>query len=152
MAKLCDEIEKFIKDNMTDSHIDISRNELANFFCCAPSQINYVLETRFNFAHGYYVESSRGGGGFVRISKINLDKNQLITKVLDDIGNSLSYNDFVGLKNNLLKNDVISFDQATILDGVCSKNSLSSPFKIEDNIRAKIVKNVLINLLKGESQ
>ena len=69
MASISDIIEKFILDNLGESdEIDISRNELANFFSCAPSQINYVLETRFTVDRGFVKESKRGGGGFVIIS------------------------------------------------------------------------------------
>lgn len=68
MATMTDIIEKFIKDLMEeDNSIQIQRNELANLFSCAPSQINYVLTTRFTIDRGYYIESKKGGGGYVQI-------------------------------------------------------------------------------------
>ena len=68
MAQLSDSIERFIKELMEeDAQIELKRNELAQHFGCAPSQINYVLATRFSVDHGYIIESRRGGGGFVRI-------------------------------------------------------------------------------------
>ena len=71
MAQLSDSIEQFIKNLMEeDRQIDLKRNELAQHFGCAPSQINYVLATRFSIDHGYVIESRRGGGGYVRIIRI----------------------------------------------------------------------------------
>ena len=65
MAQLSDNIEHFIKELMCDdTHIELRRNELAQHFGCAPSQINYVLATRFSVDHGYIIESRRGGGGY----------------------------------------------------------------------------------------
>ena len=72
MRLLSDCIEDFIKTLMEDEthEIELRRNELAEHFQCAPSQINYVLATRFSVDHGYIIESRRGGGGFVRIVRI----------------------------------------------------------------------------------
>ena len=71
MAQLSDTIERFIKDLMSeDAHVELRRNELAQHFGCAPSQINYVLATRFSVDHGYLIESRRGGGGYVRIVRM----------------------------------------------------------------------------------
>lgn len=72
MARLSDIIEEFIKDMLDDAQdneLQIQRNELANKFSCAPSQINYVLTTRFTANKGYYIESRRGGGGCIVIKK-----------------------------------------------------------------------------------
>ena len=74
VAKLSDVIEAFIKDMLESTHkskVEIKRNELANYFGCAPSQINYVLTTRFTMDRGYYVESRRGGGGFILVRRIS---------------------------------------------------------------------------------
>ena len=71
MAQLSDSIEQFIKELMCEeAHIELRRNELAQHFGCAPSQINYVLATRFSVDHGYIIESRRGGGGYVRIVRM----------------------------------------------------------------------------------
>ena len=76
--RISDIIEDFIKDLFDDNneYIEIQRNELAEKFNCVPSQINYVISTRFRPSQGYYVESKRGGGGHIRIKKINITKIQ----------------------------------------------------------------------------
>lgn len=83
MAQLSDSIEQFIKDLMEeDRQIDLKRNELAQHFGCAPSQINYVLATRFSIDHGYVIESRRGGGGYVRIIRIQRANDESSLSVL----------------------------------------------------------------------
>ena len=79
MASITDKIELFINELMNNSNsIQIKRNELANLFNCAPSQINYVLMTRFTIDRGYYIDSKKGGGGYVQITKISSDKKKYI--------------------------------------------------------------------------
>lgn len=76
MTRLSDVIEKFIKDmirNSEDSQLQIVRNELANYFNCSPSQINYVLTTRFTIDKGYFIENKRGGGGCIIIKHFKLE-------------------------------------------------------------------------------
>ncbi len=78
MANLSDEIEQFILSIFTDDdRLKLSRNDLAHYFSVAPSQINYVLSTRFNLDKGYVIESRRGGGGFITIVRINENKRSL---------------------------------------------------------------------------
>ena len=79
MARMSDIIEEFIKQliNETDGVIEIQRNELPSYFKCVPSQINYVIDTRFTTERGYYVESRRGGGGHIRIKRVNVDRPEI---------------------------------------------------------------------------
>ena len=72
MANISDLIESFLIDLFGDeSSIYISRNELAQYFNCAPSQINYVLSTRFTLDKGFAIESRRGGGGYVTLVRLS---------------------------------------------------------------------------------
>jgi transcriptional regulator CtsR len=72
MGSLADFIEQYLRSILVQNKmIELQRRELAKMFRCAPSQINYVLETRFNLAHGYIVESKRGGGGYIRITPVS---------------------------------------------------------------------------------
>ena len=90
MAQLSDSIEQFIKELMSDdAHIELRRNELAQHFGCAPSQINYVLATRFSVDHGYIIESRRGGGGYVRIVRMqNRGEKNFLDTLRRPISNS----------------------------------------------------------------
>ena len=92
MAQLSDSIEQFIKELMDEgSQIEVRRNELAQHFGCAPSQINYVLATRFSVDHGYIIESRRGGGGYVRIVRMReRGEGNLLNMLLKRVGNSIA--------------------------------------------------------------
>ncbi|HCO18304.1 MAG TPA: CtsR family transcriptional regulator, partial [Tissierellales bacterium] len=93
MAGLSNNIESFIKEllEQADGIIEIQRNELANYFDCAPSQINYVLSTRFSPYKGYYIESRRGGGGYIKIVKVRLQDDLNINNILKNIlGDSIT--------------------------------------------------------------
>jgi len=92
MANISDIIEQFILKTLgDDDSVDISRNELANFFSCAPSQINYVLGTRFTLDRGFVKESRRGGGGYIKITRIKVDDdNYMNNLILESVGEELS--------------------------------------------------------------
>ena len=84
MARLSDMIEDFINAllNESDGQLELQRNELADYFECAPSQINYVLATRFSVDRGYYIESRRGGGGYIRIIRLDIDDDDYMMYLL----------------------------------------------------------------------
>ena len=87
---LSDIIENYIMDEMRkQEEIELKRSEIAQKFNCVPSQINYVISTRFIPELGYYVESRRGGGGYIKICKINLDKSEHISELLSKIGSTM---------------------------------------------------------------
>ena len=91
--RVSDIIEEFIKEMFEQEEndfIEIQRNELAEYFKCVPSQINYVISTRFKPSQGYYVESRRGGGGSIRIRKISTTNEEYIMHIINNIGNTLS--------------------------------------------------------------
>ena len=91
---LSDIIEEFIKDLFGGKDkIEIQRNELADHFNCVPSQINYVLETRFKPSQGYYVESKRGGGGHITITRIDILDDEYFGALIENIGDSISQKD-----------------------------------------------------------
>ena len=85
MANLADLIEQFIKESFKEIQggiVEIQRNEMANQFSCAPSQINYVLTTRFTVEKGYFVESRRGGGGYIRIKKLKISEDDFLKDMI----------------------------------------------------------------------
>ncbi len=154
MANISDIIEQFILKTMGDDEsVDISRNELASFFSCAPSQINYVLETRFTIDKGFVKESRRGGGGFIKISKINLDNDEYVSNlILESVGDELSQKRLSQILDKLKNENIISQKEKEIIFSALSDSSLAMPFTIKDNIRAKSFKNVLTTLMKQKEE
>jgi transcriptional regulator CtsR len=152
MSKISDIIEEFILEQLQDTEfINLSRNELANFFNCAPSQINYVLSTRFTEPKGFIIESHRGGGGYIKLTRVNLDKNDYIRNLIScTLALDIDYPTSLQILNNLIEMNIIDECCAEILSFAISPKSLSMPLKIENKQRANILKNVLVNILKGE--
>lgn len=151
MANISDQIEKFIIATLGDNEsIDITRNSLAEYFSCVPSQINYVLETRFTIDRGFVVESKRGGGGFVKISKIKTnDSNSYLTSLfVDSIGDELSEKRFTQILDKLVMESILSDRERILIEASLSDDSLSMPFTIRDKVRAKAFKNVIMKLMK----
>lgn len=149
MANISDIIEQFILKSLgDDDSVDISRNELAGFFSCAPSQINYVLETRFTVDRGFVKESRRGGGGYIKISKINIeDDNYMNNLILESVGDELSQKRLEQILKKLEDEKIISKRENQIILSSLSDESLAMPFTIKDAIRARAFKNVLKSLL-----
>ena len=124
--RISDIIENFIKEMLEeDKQAIIQRNDLAEQFNCVPSQINYVIATRFTPIQGYYVESQRGGGGYIKIKKVNLTQSDYLMHIITSIGNTISAKEVDIFVNNFL---------------AIAKNQ-------KDELRAKIFKNMLINLV-----
>lgn len=146
---MSDIIEEFIKNllNETDGFIEIRRNELAEYFNCVPSQINYVISTRFGPDQGYYVESKRGGGGCIKIKKINITKRNYLMHIITNIGDKISSNEVDIFINNFLNYKIISEKDGRLLKAATSDNVLSIPLDIKDKIRANIFKNMILNLV-----
>ena len=147
--RMSDAIEEFIKELMKDEEdfIEIQRNELAEYFNCVPSQINYVISTRFRPAQGYYVESRRGGGGHIRIKKISNNKDNYLMHIITNMEEQITSNEVDILISNLLSYEMINETEAKLLKVATSDNVLIVPQKIKDSLRANILKNMLLNLI-----
>ena len=147
--RMSDIIEDFIKDLLKEEdELEIQRNELAEHFNCVPSQINYVIATRFKPSQGYYVESKRGGGGHIKIKKINVTKSNLLMHTITSIGNSITAGEVDIFISNFLSYGIIDETQAKLLKVATSDNVLTVPQNIKDELKAKIFKNMLINLVE----
>ena len=147
MKTISDIIEEFILSQLEDGEINLSRNELANFFNCAPSQINYVLTTRFTPMKGFDVESKRGGGGYIKIVKFSTsDKIEHINHIIKNyIGDNA-----IMILNNLLTNKIIDKKEYKIIATAISNKSLSNPINNQGLLRAKILTNILREICKEE--
>lgn len=151
MARLSDLIEAFIKQRIadTDGAIEIQRNELAGQFKCVPSQINYVIDTRFTVERGYYVESRRGGGGHIRIKRMHSDdEGNYLMHIVASMGNNLSQQMAEICIHNFIDYDVISEREGLLLKAAVSDKVLGIiPLPQRDRMRAALMKNMLMSLL-----
>ncbi len=147
--RISDEIEEFIKDLLKteEEYIEIQRNELAEYFNCVPSQINYVISTRFRPSQGYYVESRRGGGGHIKIKKVNINKDNYMMHIINNITDTLTGKEVDIYISNFLSYDMVTEKEAKLLKVATSDNVLTLPREYKDCIRANIFKNMLLNLI-----
>ncbi|MBQ7386320.1 MAG: CtsR family transcriptional regulator [Ruminococcus sp.] len=146
--RLSDMLTEYIMDMINETgDAEIKRNELANHFGCVPSQINYVLTSRFTPEQGYIVESRRGGGGYIRITRVNTDKSASLMHIVNSVGNSLDRMTAEVMINNLLAVNAINADTARLLASALSDRALSpvEP-RGRDIVRASIFKNMILNL------
>lgn len=146
---MSDIIEAYLKEFLkTKEHIEIRRSDIAEHFDCVPSQINYVINTRFTQEHGYLVESKRGGGGYIRILKVELiDEVDQIDAMLDLIGNQLTQRSGINIIETLIKRDLITEREGTLILSVIEKSVLSSiSGEKEQEARAELLKIFLYQL------
>ena len=147
--RLSEVIEEYIKALIADSDdfVEFGRNELAEYFNCVPSQINYVISTRFSPERGYYVESRRGGGGNIKIKRIDITKDRYIMHLINSLEESLSQQEAGIIINNLIDYNVIDSKTAKLLKVATNDKVLGIPREYRDLVRTRILKNMLINLI-----
>ena len=148
MMSLSDSIEQFIKEllNQESAEVELKRNELAEYFGCAPSQINYVLATRFTQDDGYVIESRRGGGGYIRIVRVCHGGGQkLLYLVQERIGNAIGEPEAVRLIGQLHHEGILSPSEANIMRAAISDAALAVPMPepIKNAVRARTLKAML---------
>ncbi len=131
----------------SDDFVEFGRNELAEYFNCVPSQINYVISTRFSPERGYYVESKRGGGGNIKIKKVDMTKNNYIMHIINSIDNSLSQQEAGIIINNMVDYNIIDSNVAKLLKVATNDKVLNLPNEYRDDVRTRILKNMLLNLI-----
>lgn len=150
MPNLCDSIEEHLKLLLRerDGILEIQRSELAERFNCAPSQINYVLATRFTPERGYLVESRRGGGGYIRLIKLNLEPQHLRNLILDRIGNQLSQDEAEGLIHRLQEEGIISPREGALMAAAVARDTIAIGLPLRDTLRANLMKAMLLALLR----
>lgn len=151
--RLSDSIEQFIKTMLAqdEQEVELKRNELAEYFGCAPSQINYVLATRFTPDHGYIIESRRGGGGYIRIFRMQQDSREQILYMLNErIGDSIDALSASHLISQLQEREFISPKEAALMNAAISSQALSLPLSAEmkNALRAKILKSMLLDVVR----
>ena len=155
--RLSDTIERFIKEMLAqeEREVELQRNELAEYFSCSPSQINYVLSTRFTPEHGYVIESRRGGGGFIRITRMHRKNGEYLSYLLEErIGDAINVHSANILARQLAERGIISYNDASLLSAATSTQAFSIPVPIhlKDALRASVLRHMLLNILARPPQ
>lgn len=143
---ISDVIAGFISEMLEDEgSAEMQRSELAQRFNCVPSQINYVISTRFSPEHGYIVESRRGGSGYIRITRVQPGAKQLLMHMLSSIGDEIDFKTSLALLSNACYNGVLSEREAKLITSAISDNALK-PISAEqrNTVRANILKHMLL--------
>ncbi len=146
MAKdsITDTIEKFLLDNLGDDGVlELSRNDLAKYFSCVPSQINYVLNTRFTVKRGFSIESERGGAGFVKLIRLNENKDAYINKLYKICENSITQTECLQILDSLKNKEYINDDEFNLLRIVMSNKALQNPIIMQNSIRSNILRELI---------
>jgi transcriptional regulator CtsR len=127
---------------------EIRRNELAETLGCVPSQINYVLTSRFTPEHGYIVESRRGGGGYIRITRVRVDRGSAVMHLVNSIGSRMDYPTARAIIGNLEEQSIISAQTAGVMDAAMRDRPYTdvSP-AVRDYLRANLLKHMLMSTL-----
>lgn len=146
-----DLIAEFIMRTIEDSSTgfaELQRSALAEMFSCVPSQINYVISTRFSPERGYVVESRRGGGGYIRISRVRHSPKALVMHTVNAIGDRLDQASAAAFVSNIFETGMIDKQTARMLLAAVSDNALR-PLAVgdRDTLRASILKYMLVTLI-----
>ncbi len=147
MHNMSDIIEQYIKklfEEAQDDVVEIQRANIAQRFDCVPSQLNYVIKTRFTNEHGYEIESKRGGGGYIRITKVETkDQGNYIKRLMELIGPAISQQQALYIIDGLLENNLITEREAKMIAAIVDRETLKMDVAARDIIRANILKRLL---------
>lgn len=146
--KLSDVIADFINSMLSDGdEVELQRSKLAGRFNCAPSQINYVIETRFSPERGFYVESRRGGGGYIRIVRANVPASQMVMHAINGVGDSIDQPTAEAFIRNLYQAGAIGQESGRLLLALMGDKALAAaPQELRPQLRASLLKTALVAL------
>ena len=148
--RMSDLVANYILDMLDaqNGNAEIRRNELAGTLGSVPSQINYVITSRFTPEQGYIVESRRGGGGYIRITRINLDRSSAIMHIINSIGKTLDRATAEAMLTNMVSQEIIDKQTARLMAcGISERSYQEVPQKYRDGLRSGIFKNMLLTLI-----
>jgi len=147
---LSDHIARLIEEMLEEGggSAEVRRNDLAAKLGCVPSQINYVITSRFTPERGYVTESRRGGGGYIKIVRLQMSKNEYLMHFFHAIGNAVSDRDAKAYLENLIERGVLTVEEAGIAVQALSQGALDKcPNEIRDSLRADILRHILMFLM-----
>lgn len=145
---ISDLIASFIRDSLEDADgvLELQRSDLAERFHCVPSQINYVMSTRFSPENGYIVESRRGGGGYIRITRVQVDRPTLLMSVINSIGESIDRQSASAIVHNLADAGALSAEAAELLLSALGDAALRNVDSARRGVvRADLMRQMLIH-------
>ena len=132
-------------EESSDNVAEIQRNELAALIGCVPSQINYVLSSRFTPEHGYIIDSRRGGGGYIKISRVNLSRSSALMHIINAVGSTIDSMSARIVVENCLQSGLITADTAKLLQSAVSDSVMRTlPIEYRDFMRASLLKQMLL--------
>ena len=148
---LSDAIAKLIEEMLDEQNgqLEIRRSELAGRMNCAPSQINYVITSRFTPERGYLIESRRGGGGYIRIIRKELSRDEYLMHCFHAIGDELDEGTALAILRNLADNSLLGAPQGGVAAAAVSQASLARvPSEFRKNVRADIFRQIILSLMR----
>lgn len=152
LASMSEIIEQYLINLLEQARngvIEIQRNELAQNFECVPSQINYVLGTRFTPTRGYFVETRRGGGGYIRIVRLRIDTKENLKSLLEDtIGESINKKQLEGILELLVREDILTKREAVILLNIFNDPLICQNLEDIDKSRAHMLQIAISSALR----
>lgn len=147
--RMSDLVAQYILEMLDEQNgsAEIQRNELAGNLGCVPSQINYVITSRFTPEQGYIVESRRGGGGFIRISRVKMDKGTALMHIINSVGGVLDKATAEVMLRNMLQRNLLELETAKVIASALSDRTLKQVEQEKrDALRADLFKNMLLTL------
>lgn len=148
---LSEHIAKLIEEMIEagDGTTDVRRNDLAQRIGCVPSQVSYVISSRFTPERGYITESRRGGGGYIRIIRVPMTKNEYLAHFFNNMGSSLSEDDARACIKGLMESAIITEREALIITAAVSSSALDRLDRRSGNIlRADIMRHIIMTLMR----
>ena len=128
--------------------VEVRRNDLAAKLGCVPSQINYVITSRFTPERGYIIESRRGGGGYIRIVRVQMTKSEYLMHFFQAIGQTLDENEGKAYLKNLIERGIMTEREARIASQAMSQSALEKcPPERRAAVRADILRHILMLLM-----
>ncbi len=154
MAGLSNEIERLIHELLKQTEngvLEIGRNDLAQQFGCAPSQINYVLTTRFTPYKGYTIESRRGGAGYIRIVKVSMESEETLSDIIQNtIGEQITKDKALHIIKKLVNEKIATKKEGMLMVQAMEDACLTRVKEDRNAVRADILRNMLMVYFRTE--
>lgn len=145
---LSDHIARLIEQMLEEGggRAEVRRNDLAAQLGCVPSQINYVITSRFNSEHGYVTESKRGGGGYIRIVRVQMGRDEYLMHFFQAVGRAVTETEVRAYLRNLMEHGLLTEREARLAPGMMTTLDVC-PVEKRDELRADMLRRLLMMLM-----